>query len=56
MQSDGNLVVYNRTKQPLWSSNTPTHPGAGLIVQNDGNVVIYTPDGKPLWATNTPQG
>jgi hypothetical protein len=55
MQTDGNLVVYDASGTPRWSSGTPNYPGAGLFVQNDGNVVIYDYYGYPIWATGTAQ-
>jgi surface antigen len=54
MQSDGNLVLYNRFGRALWSSNTAGNPGAYLVNQpSDGNLVVYGTDGQPLWATYT---
>ena len=53
MQDDGNLVIYDANKKPLWASNTSGSPGATLVPQDDGNLVIYDRSGKPIWATNT---
>jgi len=53
VQADGNFVIYDATGAAIWSSSTPSHPGAYLAVQNDGNVVVYSSAGVPLWATNT---
>jgi hypothetical protein len=53
MQSDGNLVIYDRVGLPVWSSGTHGHDGAHLAVQDDGNVVIYSPDSHALWDTGT---
>jgi phosphoribosyl-AMP cyclohydrolase len=50
MQTDGNLVVYSKSRKPLWASNTSRHGGAFLAVQNDGNVVIYSKAKKALWS------
>ena len=52
---DGNLVVYDADRKPVWASNTVPHEGSRLVVQDDGNVVIYDTGNVPLWATNTPQ-
>ena len=52
MQGDGNLVVYNRSSNPIWSSDT-FWDGSWLVVQNDGNVVIYSPSGSAVWSTDT---
>jgi hypothetical protein len=53
MQNDGNLVQYAYGNRVLWSSNTPGHYGARLVVQDDCNVVIYEPSGNAIWHTNT---
>ncbi|NUS00003.1 MAG: PKD domain-containing protein, partial [Kribbellaceae bacterium] len=62
-QTDGNLVIYDKSGKALWASNTPGHPGATLVPQIDGNLVIYASQpsispsgvvsGSVLWATNT---
>ncbi|KAI7873231.1 mannose-specific lectin precursor, partial [Lichtheimia hyalospora FSU 10163] len=52
MQDDGNLVIYNKNNNPIWSSDTyydVLYPQTSrLIMQDDGNLVIYTNNG-PLW-------
>lgn len=54
MQTDGNVVLYDRNSQPLWSTNT-----GGLItprdfaMQTDGNLVLYDTNGFPKWASGT---
>ena len=55
MQSDGNLVVYDSNKMPVWASNTWHIPfdSYKLIMQNDGNLVIYRKDIMPVWASGT---
>lgn len=53
MQTDGNLVVYSRTRRPLWNSRTDGNPGAHLDMQDDGNLVIYSRSGRVLWHTGT---
>jgi hypothetical protein len=52
IQSDGNLVIYDRQK-PTWHSETHGNPGAILIIQSDGNLVIYNRNMKAIWSTNT---
>ena len=54
MQPDGNLVLYTRNDQPVWSTSTDGRPGSFLVVQNDGNLVVYQP--YPVWASNTERG
>jgi hypothetical protein len=51
-QDDGNLVLYNRTRQPLWASNTrSSNPPNLLAIQTDGNMVLYR-NRSPVWAVN----
>lgn len=52
-QTDGNLVIYNTSNQPVWASNTDRRGATQLIVQDDGNVVMYNAKNQPIWATNT---
>ncbi|MFD5918373.1 hypothetical protein ACFVYP_17745 [Kitasatospora sp. NPDC058201] len=44
MQDDGNFVVYDPQRVPLWSSNTWVGNGSGYfaLVQDDGNYAVYT--------------
>lgn len=53
MQSDGNLVLYDRNDHAVCSTRTYNHPGAFLAVQDDGNLVIYY-QGNAIW--NIKQG
>jgi hypothetical protein len=55
MQQDGNFVVYDGSKNPLWwPKGMPLHSGAFIILQDDGNLVVYAPDKRtPLWASST---
>ncbi|MBP2173105.1 hypothetical protein J3E05_001436, partial [Methanococcus voltae] len=48
MQSDGNLVIYDFFRKPLWASNTDGKGGNKLVMQSDGNLVIYKKDNKPI--------
>jgi Peptidase family M23 len=50
-QSDGNLVLSDRSGQVLWATGTEGR-GEILRLQPDGNLVVYG-GGKALWATNT---
>jgi murein DD-endopeptidase MepM/ murein hydrolase activator NlpD len=52
-QTDGNLVIYNTSNQPVWASNTDRRGITQLNVQDDGNVVMYNSQNQPIWATNT---
>jgi hypothetical protein len=53
MQQDGNLVLYNSSWRPMWSSGTWGNPGAHAVMQQDGNFVVYSSANVPLWSTNT---
>lgn len=53
MQSDGNLVLYSTSGQPLWSAQTSGNPGAWLALQTDGNMVVYSSSNVALWSTST---
>lgn len=55
MQSDGNLVIYDKAGTPIWSTVTSTSTGdAKVIMQNDGNLVLYqVSTNTALWASDT---
>jgi hypothetical protein len=54
MQDDGNFVVYDSFRNPLFDTQTNGHLGAFVILQDDGNLVIYDIDGvTPLWQSLT---
>jgi hypothetical protein len=52
MQHDGDLVEYDASGVPVWSSHTNV-PGSDLEAQDDGNFVIYAPGHIAVWATGT---
>ena len=53
MQRDGNLVLYDARRHPLWASNTNGQRVEKCIMQRDGNLVLYLRNGQPVWASNT---
>ena len=53
MQTDGNLVVYDRSNHPTWATVTDGEPIKYLILQEDGNLVLYKTDGGAAWETQT---
>lgn len=53
LQSDGNLVLYDRDRQPVWASGTDGREVASAAMQEDGNFVLYSPAGEPVWASDT---
>lgn len=55
LQSDGNLVLYDASGTPRWSSNTFQHGTAPwtLTLQADGNLVLFDATGAATWASGT---
>ena len=54
MQTDGNLVLYTKTDQALWSTVTQGNPGAYAVQQTDGNLVVYAANGRTaLWQSES---
>ncbi|MFZ2835776.1 MAG: NBR1-Ig-like domain-containing protein [Candidatus Saccharimonadales bacterium] len=51
-QTDGNMVIYKNTGNPIWASNTAGRGAAKLVMQDDGNLVAYTANGA-IWASGT---
>lgn len=52
-QKDGNLVLYNESKQALWASGTNGKNADRCSMQPDGNLVQYTPSKVAVWASGT---
>jgi hypothetical protein len=53
LQTDGNLVLYEASGTPLWSSTTSDSVTAQLVLQSDGNLVLYGDAQNSQWASNT---
>jgi hypothetical protein len=53
MGRNGDLLLYNRWGQVMWSTRTAGHHGAHLSLQADGNLVVRARSGAALWATKT---
>ncbi|MEO8878447.1 MAG: phage tail tip lysozyme [Polyangiaceae bacterium] len=53
MQTDGNLVLYEKGKGALWSTHTNGTDGFAAIMQSDGNFVLYGSKSDPLWSSRT---
>jgi CspA family cold shock protein len=49
-QSDGNLVVYDKSNKPLWNSQTNGKTPNKLVFQADGNLVLYGANNAVHWA------
>lgn len=47
-QTDGNLVMYTKSKQAIWSSGTQ-NVGKNAIFQTDGNLVVYNSSNVAVW-------
>ncbi|WP_298511545.1 hypothetical protein [uncultured Kordia sp.] len=43
MQHDGNFVVLNGGRNPIWTTGTYGNKGSYLAIQDDGKLVIYKP-------------
>ena len=48
MQGDGNLVLYNWDRVPLWSTKTQSNNDAYTFIDEDGVVYIYSKEGAVL--------
>jgi hypothetical protein len=53
LQDDGNLVLYDADRQPVWAAGTDGQQVSRATMQEDGNLVLYSPGGDPLWASDT---
>ena len=55
MQTDGNVVTYDKYNRVVWASQSSMKEAKShsLIMQDDGNLVVYDGNGKPFWATET---
>ncbi|CAD7815659.1 hypothetical protein CHRY9390_03012 [Chryseobacterium aquaeductus] len=51
-QGDGNLVVYNKNNDPMWSSNTSGR-ATRAVFQDDGNLVVYGQRESVVYSTKT---
>lgn len=54
MQSDGKLVLYDKTGKPYWSTDSPSGKGPfRMTVQQDRNLVVYDSTNNVQWASHT---
>jgi hypothetical protein len=53
MQEDGNVVLHDRSNQPLWATNISPSIAPRKLVMHDGNLVLYSTDGKASWVGGT---
>jgi hypothetical protein len=54
METDGNLVLYSPTGQPLWQTGTPTNTGGSFWLKDNGQIAIESPGGATLWLRTPP--
>lgn len=52
IQTDGNVVIYSRTNEVLWASNTLRKAITRFCMQSDGNLVLYN-NLTPVWSSGT---
>ena len=52
-QSDGNLVVYDKSNKPIWNTKTNGKTPNRLVFQADGNLVLYGANNVVFWASNS---
>src|SRR5581483_7117538 len=52
LQTDGNLVIYNRHNLATWATGTNGRYTADLAMQGDGNLVLYDDWGNAIWTAN----
>jgi hypothetical protein len=53
MQEDGNLVLYDKSRNAVWQSGTPGYETAYLAIQDDGNLVVYYTGHDAVWNSGT---
>ncbi len=54
MQTDGNLVIYDRQNRNRWSTRTSGSGATQALFQTDGNLVLYTAGyARNVWSTRT---
>jgi hypothetical protein len=53
MQGDGNLVIYDKNKVPLWHSNTYRSAADRLVLFDDGRLELHDAVGRVVWKRPT---
>jgi Glycosyl hydrolase family 99 len=56
LQSDGNLVLKDTSKQTVWKSQTHANEGAVLVVDDAGMISIVSNAGTKVWLNGIPRG
>jgi len=52
-QSDGDLVVYDKSNKPIWSTKTAGKTPNKLVFQADGNLVLHGAITNVFWESNS---
>ncbi len=52
-QSDGDLVVYDKSNKPIWSTKTAGKTPNKLVFQADGNLVLYGASNVVFWESSS---
>ena len=52
MQKDGNLVIYDMYKKPIWSTHTNHKGGVRLLMRDDGILTIYKKNNSHAWSSS----
>ena len=52
MESDGNLVIYDKNNQTVWQTNT-SGKGEYLQLLKDANLVVFDSNRLEVWSTGT---
>lgn len=52
-QNDGNVALYNKANQAIWSPNIAGRGGTKATMQSDGNFVIYNAQNGAIWSTQS---
>ncbi len=49
LQSDGNLVMYDKSGAATWASGTMGKSAGWLVLGTDGSLRLYDAAGKQVW-------
>jgi len=54
IQDDGNFVIYNKNKKPIWASNTDGRgKGCKVKISNSGDVFVEDAKGQKVWTSRS---
>ncbi|EXM37630.1 lectin [Ruminococcus albus SY3] len=56
LQEDGNFVIYDKYKRPVWCTNSYNSP-TGLFIDNNGELFIYSfSEARKTWSSKNSHG